>query len=45
MPAFSVSNGPTNFAVGTTEGLPSFGPREIVVRGEDAEAARNLLTS
>jgi putative signal transducing protein len=36
---------PTNFAVGTVEGSTfSPGPREIVVRGEDADAARDALS-
>lgn len=33
----------TNFAVGALDGLTSGGPREIVVRGEDAEEARTVL--
>ena len=34
---------PTNFAVGAQDGLTSGGPREIVVRGEDAEEARAAI--
>jgi len=34
---------PTNFAVGAADGWPSAGPREIVVRGEDAGEARQVL--
>jgi hypothetical protein len=34
---------PTNFAAGAMDGLTSAGPREIVVRGEDAERARTVL--
>jgi Putative prokaryotic signal transducing protein len=34
---------PTNFAVGASDGYPSVGPREIVVRGDDVGRARELL--
>jgi hypothetical protein len=34
---------PTNFAVGAMDGWPSAGPREIVVRGDDAGQARRVL--
>ena len=34
---------PTNFAVGAADGLPSPGPREIVVRAVDAGKARKTL--
>jgi hypothetical protein len=34
---------PTNTAVGAMDGLTSGGPREIVVRGEDVNAAREAL--
>ena len=34
---------PTNFAAGSTEGLPAAGPHEVLVRGEDAGDARRLL--
>jgi Putative prokaryotic signal transducing protein len=34
---------PTNFAVAAMDGWPSAGPREIVVRAEDADNARTLL--
>jgi hypothetical protein len=35
---------PTSFAAGAGDGLVSLGsPREIVVRAEDAERARQLL--
>jgi Putative prokaryotic signal transducing protein len=33
----------TNVGAGAFEGLPSGGPREVVVRAEDAAAARELL--
>jgi Putative prokaryotic signal transducing protein len=34
---------PTNFAVAAADGWAAAGPREIVVRGEDEERARELL--
>ena len=34
---------PTNFAAGAGDGLLSVGPREIVVRGKDADRAREVL--
>jgi hypothetical protein len=34
---------PTNMAVGAGDGLPLSGPREIVVRGVDADRARAVL--
>jgi Putative prokaryotic signal transducing protein len=34
---------PTNFAVGAADGWASGGPREIVVRGDDAGEARRVL--
>jgi hypothetical protein len=34
---------PTNYAVAAMDGWPSAGPREIVVRGEDADKARKVL--
>jgi hypothetical protein len=34
---------PTNFAAGAADGLTVLGPRDIVVRAEDAEAARATL--
>jgi hypothetical protein len=34
---------PTNFAVAAMDGWPSAGPREIVVRGKDADEARTVL--
>jgi hypothetical protein len=33
----------TNVGAGAFEGLPAGGPREVVVRTEDAAAARELL--
>ncbi|HEX6491619.1 MAG TPA: DUF2007 domain-containing protein [Gaiellaceae bacterium] len=33
----------TTFGAGTTDGLPVGGPREVVVRAEDLEAARATL--
>lgn len=37
---------PTSFAAGAGDGLVSLGsPREIVVRAEDAERARQLLVA
>ena len=33
----------TSFSAGMTDGLPVGGPREIVVRGEDAGKARETL--
>jgi Putative prokaryotic signal transducing protein len=36
---------PTNFAAGALDGLTSGGPREIVVRREDAQAAREALAA
>jgi hypothetical protein len=37
---------PTSFAAGAGDGLVSLGsPREIVVRAEDAERARQLLAA
>jgi hypothetical protein len=36
----------TNFAAGALDGMPSgAGPREILVRSEDLEAARRLAES
>jgi Putative prokaryotic signal transducing protein len=34
----------TNVGAGAFEGLPGGGPREVVVRAEDAAAARQVLT-
>jgi hypothetical protein len=34
---------PTNFAAGAQDGFASGGPREIVVRAEEAETARETL--
>jgi hypothetical protein len=36
---------PTNFAVGALDGYTSGGPREIVVRAEDEQAARETLAA
>jgi Putative prokaryotic signal transducing protein len=33
----------TSLSAGMTDGLPVGGPREVVVRAEDADEARNLL--
>jgi len=34
---------PTNMAVGSMDGMPGGGPREIIVREEDLERAHELL--
>jgi hypothetical protein len=36
---------PTNFSAGANDGWPSGGWREIVVSGEDAEEAREVLAA
>jgi hypothetical protein len=36
---------PTNFGAGSTDGFTPSGEREILVRPEDLEAARELLES
>jgi hypothetical protein len=36
---------PTNFSAGANDGWPSGGWREIVVSGEDAEEARDVLAA
>lgn len=36
---------PTNFAVGAADGAWSPGPREIVVRADQADRARDVLAS
>jgi hypothetical protein len=36
---------PTNFAVGAADGAWAVGPREIVVRADDAARAREVLAS
>jgi Putative prokaryotic signal transducing protein len=33
----------TSLSAGMTDGLPVGGPREVVVRAEDADEARNVL--
>jgi hypothetical protein len=33
----------TNFGAGASDGMPTGGPYEVIVRGEDLDAAREVL--